>query len=277
MEHPFHRCGLAALSDLETEPWRELWNCLLGEQERFLAHETEFRSREYSWPRDALRNWSRVWEYPYVHHHLREERRTLGRPLRILDVGSGVAFFPFANARLGNEVMCVDVDPICVRDVQRAIAVVDASPGTVAVRQSGGIDVAVADGWADVVVSVSVLEHVEDKVALLLSMAAALRPGGLCILTLDLDLRGDFEIGPLAFRQLQLAMDRHFEPAFAVRTIHPQDLLRSTNGPFGFRQPPAWPRLRFHTKQRLRALLGQRPRPLYPFELIVEGLVLRRR
>ena len=277
MEQVFDRCGLAALGDLTSEVWRKAFDELLREQDRFLAHESSFRSAEYAWPKDALRNWSRVWEYPFVYHHVRRERERMARPLRILDVGSGVAFFPFANARLGNEVLCVDVDPVCVRDMQRAIDVVEAAPGRVSIQKSSGRDVGVPDAWADLVVCVSVLEHVEDPPALVASMAGALRPHGLGLFSMDLDLRGDFELGVQAHRDVHAAIDEHFEAAYPTRTIHPLDLLRSTNGPYGFQLPAAWPLFRFRAKQRLRAWLGQKPRPVYPFELAVEALVLRRR
>lgn len=47
----FQRSGLAALSDLETPLWRELFACLEREQDLFLAHESGFRSAEYLWLR----------------------------------------------------------------------------------------------------------------------------------------------------------------------------------------------------------------------------------
>jgi hypothetical protein len=62
--HPFDRSGLAALSDLQTEEWRELFTSLEDQQREFLAKEEAFRSADYPWPRDPLHTWSRVWEYP---------------------------------------------------------------------------------------------------------------------------------------------------------------------------------------------------------------------
>ena len=273
----FDRCGLASLAELDGEAWRRLFDHLDAEQKRFLEHEAEFRSAEYTWPREALRNWSRVWEYPYVHHHLRVERERLGRNMKLVDVGSGVAFFPFANARLDATVVCVDNDPVCVRDMGKAIQAVDAAPGACEARLSDGRGIPVDDGWADALVSVSVMEHVDDKPALAESMARALAPGGLLVLTMDLDLRGDQEIDPVGRRELLRTLDAHFEPAYATQTVHPRDVLLSTNGPYGFVLPPAWPLLRFRVKQWLRGLASMDQKPIYPFELAVEALVLRRR
>lgn len=273
----FDRSGLASLSELESVRWQELWEHLLAEQDRFLSHEDSFRGASYDWPRDALRNWSRVWEYPFVHHHVAAELARLGRTARLVDVGSGVAFFPFANARRGCEVVCVDNDPVCVRDMEKAIGVVEAAPGSVSVRQSSGTDVPVEDGWADILLSVSVLEHVDDKPALCASMARAIAPGGLCILTMDLDFRGDFQVGPAGRREIMAVLESEFELAAPVVGVHPRDVLLSTNGPYGFQLPPAWPLLRYRVKQWLRGMLGVEQKPLYPFELAVEALVLRRR
>src|SRR5215213_8923717 len=96
-EHPFDRGGLAALSDLKTPEWRELFERLEKDQAEFQASDSQFRSSEYKWPRDPLHTWSRVWEYPYAYHHL--TRRLAASPARaphVVDFGSGVTFFPFA-------------------------------------------------------------------------------------------------------------------------------------------------------------------------------------
>jgi hypothetical protein len=119
--HPFNHCGLAALSDLQTPEWRDLFSLLEQEQTAFSALEDKFRSPEYLWPRQPLFTWSRVWEYPFVYHHLQYFRGKCGNSLApIVDLGSGVTFFPFAVARLGYQVICVDLDPVCERDLGQA-------------------------------------------------------------------------------------------------------------------------------------------------------------
>src|SRR5258708_6380117 len=128
--HPFNRSGLAALSDLSTPEWRRLFAMLEEEQAGFLAREGDFRGPMYKWPRDPLHWWSRAWEYPYVYFHLQRQRELWDAEYVpwVVDLGSGVTFFPFAAARLGYRVTCADIDPICSRDLSRARSVIPATP-----------------------------------------------------------------------------------------------------------------------------------------------------
>ena len=66
----FDRSGHTALSDLKTEEWERLFFILEKEQSTFLNKEKYFSSPEYKWTSAPLHTWSRIWEYPYVYHHL---------------------------------------------------------------------------------------------------------------------------------------------------------------------------------------------------------------
>jgi SAM-dependent methyltransferase len=250
---PFNRSGLAALSDLETPEWDELFAILEKEQSSFLAQEYEFRSPEYKWPRDPLHNWSRCWEYPYVYHHLRKWRSGLtgGTSPHLVDVGSGVTFFPFAVARLGCNVSCTDIDSICEKDLSRAALKVSQAPGFVNFRLTNGSTLPFSDGEMDAVYCISVIEHLPDFDILLKEIHRILKSGGIFLLTFDLDLRGDQEIGPLKYRQLKDTIKELFSTREHEVTIHPVDLLTSCNGPY--------------------------PEPGQPFRLAVEGQILTRK
>jgi hypothetical protein len=99
--HVFDRSGLAALSDLQTQDWYQLFELLEKDQTTFLDKEEHIFSQEYKWPHDPLFNWSRVWEYPYVFHHLKKWRKGFDKTYipKVVDYGSGVTFFPFSVAR----------------------------------------------------------------------------------------------------------------------------------------------------------------------------------
>ena len=122
----FERSGLAALSDLGSLEWSKLFSQLEKEQYLFLNNEAIFKGQELSCPRDPLHQWSRVWEYPYAYHHIikfRREYPSQNSLPHIIDFGSGVSFFPFAIAKLGFKITCIDIDPICEKDMNRAIQV----------------------------------------------------------------------------------------------------------------------------------------------------------
>jgi len=276
----FERSGLAALSDLNSPEWRDIFSALEREQQLFLKHEAAFRSPEYIWPRDPLHNWSRTWEYPYVFHHLQalREARHGNNVARIVDLGSGVTFFPLAVAKLGFEVICSDVDRVCEKDLGRAAAVVDHGLGTVTFRLTDGTHLPFNDGEIDAVYCISVLEHVANFEWLIRETARVLKPGGLFVLTVDIDLRGDMELGAENHRMLVTALRGYFEYRWPETTIHPADMLDSSSGPYGHRPPMnVWERRWFLFKQQVKALLGMKPRPLLPFWLAVQAFALVRK
>lgn len=275
----FDRSGLVPLSDFDSDEWRRLFAELEAEQAGFLKFEPQFRSPEYLWPRDPLHNWSRAWEYPYVYHHLRRlaQTGTSGSRLKVLDLGSGVTFFPFAATKLGLDVVCADVDAICERDLGRAIGCVSHGPGTVSFRMIDGARLPFADGEMDAVYCISVLEHIPDFTGTIREAARVLKPGGRFILTIDLDLRGDLEIGVPGHQRLKAALARHFEEELPVTTVHPANLLTSLTGPYAVQVRQGLERLAFTIKQDwLKPLFGRKPRSLVPHHLTIEAMVLRK-
>jgi SAM-dependent methyltransferase len=271
----FDRSRLAALSDLETADWRMLYEEMEQSQANFLRHEAAFRSPAYRWPNDPLHTWSRVWEYPFAFQHLRAFRSERPDPPTIVDVGSGVTFFPFAVARLGCRVICVDNDPVCETDLTRAADHVTAAPGDVRFRLSDGVTLPLGDGEADAIYCISVLEHIPTFQRTVEELARVLKPGGLIILTFDIDLRGDSEIGPVQYGALRASLDKHFTVAAREETTHPRDLLHSDVGPFPAYKWEGSPWFVF--KQAIKRLLGRPERERTAYRLAVLGLVLRKR
>ncbi len=278
--HPFHRSGQAALSDLNTAEWIAVFDRLEREAERFRRHESSFRSAEYRWPRDPLHDWSRCWEYPYAYYHLErfiQHAPAASRPVAV-DVGSGVTFFPFALGALGYDVVCTDTDPICRTDLERAVPLVSAAPGRVSFRMIEQGRLPLSEGAADVATCISVLEHIPDFESTVRELARVVRPGGLAVLTNDLDLRGDHEIGPERYRALRAELLRHFEWVWPEAAVHPADLLRTSNGPYRSETPRgmrrAWWLFR---EQVVKRMLGRKRWPLLVYDLAVQAFVLRRK
>ena len=274
----FDRCGLATLSDLQTDRWRQLFGALESAQRSFLDRQHLFRSPEYPWPRDPLHTWSRVWEYPYAYHHL---QRLLsapgGRAPKIADLGSGVTFFPFALAQLGFQVSCVDVDPTCDRDLARAASVFPHAPGSVEFRLTDGSRLPFEDASLDGLYCISVLEHIPNFDAVVADIGRVLVPGGLLVLTIDLDLRGDAAIGVSDRRRLVEYIDRHFERVCPDVTVHPADVLHSLAGPYPLPRPTLPGRAVGLVRRELQRLARGAADPLPPPQLAAEGFVLRRR
>lgn len=277
--HPFDRSGLAALSDLQTAEWRQLYEIMERAQNEFLSREAEFRSAEYRWPRDPLHTWSRIWEYPYTYHHLREWRKSWVHeriPL-VVDFGSGVTFFPFSVARLGCKVVCTDVDKVCQKDLLRAAELVNVGSGSVEFRLGQLTALPFEDAEIDALYSVSVLEHIADPVPIVLELARALKPGAPLFLTIDLDLRGDSDIGIEGLRRLKLALSEHFDCVVLDQTVHPADILSSDTGPFPLYVPRGLDLLLFHMRQSARRLIKGRKRvPAVPFRLAVAGFAFKK-
>jgi 2-polyprenyl-3-methyl-5-hydroxy-6-metoxy-1,4-benzoquinol methylase len=274
----FDRSGLAALSDLESPEWRELFDFLESEQASFLENEREFWNPAYKWARDPLHTWSRLWEYPYVFHHLQHLRKSLpgDRSIHVVDFGSGITFLPFSVARLGFHVTCVDTDPIAVESVERAAQCVDTGHGAVRGLIAGAEGAPLSDGAADIVYCVSVLEHVADVTRVLREIARVLSPGGNLVLTTDIDLQGDSSLGIQARTQVVQALAGIFDWVCPDRTVHPADLLTSDRSPYPYDEPWSLPKAWFFAKQRAKGLIGRRPSPHLVW-LAVEGFVLQKR
>ncbi len=277
--HPFDRSGLAALSDIDTQEWREIFAHLQEEQATFLMEESRFRSVEYQWPRDPLRTWSRVWEYPYAWHHIQQWRSRFDKPERprVVDLGSGVTFFPSAVAKLGCHVTCADPDAICERDIQRAAGCVRHEPGIVDFRRIKGETLPFGNGEAKAVYCISVLEHIPDFQNTVAEVFRILAPRGLLVLTIDLDLRGDSAISVSQYRELVNILSAKFLFVYPETTVHPLDVLNTCNGPYPIKQRTGWNQSMFTLRQTARAVLGRSRTSSLPTFLTVQGFVMIRR
>jgi SAM-dependent methyltransferase len=277
-DHPLKRSGLASLSDLQTPEWHELFDSLENEQSSFLEKEAQFRSPEYKWPRDALHWWSRVWEYPYIYHHLKVWRGGLATAElpSVVDVGSGVTFFPFSVAKLGCHVICTDIDYICGKDLRRAAQCVPHDPGTVEFRQTDGLTLPFTEGEVDAIYCISVLEHIPEFEIMIEEFARILTHGGLLLLTIDIGLNGNSGLGIESYKRLSERILQHFNYLHPEVTIHPADILYSTSGPYALEKPKGFELPKFLLKEYFaKPLLGRKPISLRP-HLAVQGFALKK-
>jgi SAM-dependent methyltransferase len=276
----FDRCGIAALSDLDTSTWRELFSNLERDQLAFLAKQELFRTPDYKWPHDALHQWSRAWEYPYVYHHILKWKRAhehLTLP-KLADIGSGVTFFPFCVARLGFHVTCADPDPVCATELRQAANIICSMPGQVDFRSIQGLDLPFENSECDLICCISVLEHIQTFENTVREMHRCLKPGGLLYLTMDLDLQGNSEITVRSYPALIDVLHELFDLEMPERTIHPANMLSNLSGPYPMYTVSRWMRVRHFIKQELiKPILGRQPSPFLKWHLAVQGCVLRKR
>ena len=100
----------------------------------------------------------------------------------------------------------------------------------VALIESGHIPV--KSESQDIIYCISVLEHIPNFEPVIDEMFRVLKPDGQLILTVDIDLRGNCELGVNKFKRLQTKLNDHFSKEFPERTLHPCNLLTTSNSPY---------------------------------------------
>jgi SAM-dependent methyltransferase len=202
--------GSSTLSPLPQGPVREeAYRALLEAEpfarmekfsDSFIDRHREALSR-YSrrWVRDPFHQWSRQWEYPFVHSVIKGASSAgEERPLRIFDAGSGATFFPYYLSAdvAGAELTCCDRDP-ALGEVYARIN--GEREGTVDFLSRDLADTGLREGSCDFVYCMSVLEHCLDRGGIIREMSRVLKSGGLFILTFDISLDG---LGRIALEEL---------------------------------------------------------------------------
>ena len=229
LENPFNRSGLASLDDLSTPQWHSLFPHLESIQNDFIAAQPH--TPDYPWTRDPLHNCIRAWEYPFVYHHLRSHHHSESTrsPLQIVDLGSGATFFPFAVARLGCSVIAVDADTRAKASMDRAIGAVSTGTGSVTSLLSDARSINLNSDSIDAVFCISVLERIPDFQTVIAEVRRILRNRGLFVLTFDIDLRGNFQLGPASYTRLIETLNESFSLIYPETVVHPLRVLTTDN------------------------------------------------
>ena len=270
----FDRSGIGSISDLHDSVFIKTFAELEKWQMDFLLASPKFLSKDYIWPRDPLHTWSRVWEYPFIYSNIISliKSNQSNKKLNIVDVGSGVTFFPFALASNGIELCCTDFDPIIERDLQLAIKTFNHQSGKISFKKTDGVTLPFEDNTTDIIYCISVLEHIQMFENTVFEMQRILKPGGKLFLTIDLDLRGDHDISIQRYHELKKALGKYFEFYKIEKTIHPKDILTSTNSPYGYKEYKGLYYLKFLVHNYLaRPLKKLKTEPMIPYMLAVEG------
>lgn len=235
----FERSGLASKSDIAAIEWKNIFYALKRDQSLFLSNKKYFLNAEYKWTHDPLHTWSRVWEYPYVYYHLRAWRRNKRKENKkpcIVDLGSGITFFPFSIADIGYDVICTGIDPVCKRGIEIASMFSPKSKNDIFFRliEDGDTSLPFLDNEADVVYCISVLEHIYLFERTVLEVGRILKTGGLFLLTIDISINGNREMGVSVYKKLMEIIEKYFDFLYPVKTVHPNDLLLSNSGQYPY-------------------------------------------
>lgn len=174
-------CGHVSLSALAETNRTRLYEDMYRFQQSFLEHHEDWRPG-VQWPVDALRNWSRQYEYPYTFSQLLD----LKPGDRVLDAGSGITFFPFYLAIRGLEMFCADSDPRLAQGFEQ-LAKRLPEKASVKFQEADLVKLPYPDNYFQAVYSVSVIEHLphDALIAVLREFSRVIQPGGLCVLTTD--------------------------------------------------------------------------------------------
>ena len=180
---------MEAVAELETT---DFYQDLLHYNEAFRgANERELRGYARFWGDDAMKLWSRRWEYPFAAAKVLDHADRLDRDdLAGCDAGSGVTFLPYylADRLPQTTFVCCDTNPAYAKMFDAVNNTADHD--RVSFRNAAASSLPFDDGQLDVLCCVSVLEHTDAYSSIINEFARVLKPGGRLVLTFDLSLGG---------------------------------------------------------------------------------------
>ena len=266
--------GLANKNDFNDSIWKEIFVEMEQYQKNFLVNEKNFRSTQYKWPGDALHNWSRIWEYPYVYFHL-SRFVTDQYKTKIVDIGSGVTYFTPYLAEKKFFISATDIDPITKTDLSKALNLMNIDEKSAEVTTCTADRLPYDDKTFDIAISISVIEHVEDYESTIKEIHRILNDNGKLILTLDIDLNGNHELKPERFITFMKIINRYFKVIVNEKTSHPLDVLTSLNSPYPYPvYKSAFHKLGKIIIRKVKDVLGIKY--YKPFYLACMGLILEK-
>jgi SAM-dependent methyltransferase len=207
------RSGIPQLHEADELFRSDLYHRMHAYDEAFVAQFGQLiRRAVFRWVGRPMRQWSRRWEYPFAARCIVDlAAEGADPPVRVLDAGSGVTFFPhFLTETIpGATVTCCDSD----RRYVEAFGRLREATGNASVSFVPAMlqDLPLEADSVDAVTCISVLEHTGRYDEILAEFARVLRPGGLLVLTFDISLDGRTEIPPSAARELLDAVAGHFD------------------------------------------------------------------
>ena len=183
--------------------------------------------------RDGLGHWSRVWEYPFSYLGVLDFVQEMGltNPTS-LESGCGFTPVPFLLAARGVRVAGVDLDP-ALPEQWKNYSLPGSGTGGEATFHNGDMEkLPFPDGSFDIGYSVSALEHTTDPERATAELCRVVRPGGLVLLTCDVEPRG-IGIPYAKFEAMLKVLDAATTLRYPPRWCHPSEVLTFGTRPGG--------------------------------------------
>ena len=262
--------GLANFNDYKSNWWTSSFKILEKVQKDFLKAEPH--PKDYIWPRDALHNFIRSWEYPYVYHNILSLLKNK-KKAKVLDLGSGITFFPYALLGADFSVVALDNDPKTKIGLEKANSKLAKKYGKLEFVEADAKKMPFGNSNFDLVYCISVLEHIPQNHQVVKELSRVLKKGGICILTFDINLN-DNQIGLDSKKLLKLRneIEKYFVQYSQERTVHPLDLISTTQTKYPLFQET---QLKLFFKNIKRSLLKKEKAENY--DLTTFALVLKKK
>jgi len=205
--------GLVKISDYKALLQSQLFSRIEKFSNNFISQNSETLSAYCRrWVIDPFHTWSRQWEYPFVFSEIEKYAAShRGRPIEILDAGSGITFFPYFLKQTINSaaLTCCDSDPA----LPKMFRAINTQMGTdVKFMRKDIRETGLANNSFDIVYCVSVLEHTQNYDEIIKEFVRLLKDNGILIVTFDVSLDGRSDIPISEVRKLLARLENYLSP-----------------------------------------------------------------
>jgi SAM-dependent methyltransferase len=215
------RTGVPLITELEALKQSDEYRDHLDFNQKFLArHAAALKKYGKHWGMDPFKLWSRRWEYPFAAGRLLDfcHFRIGDAPIKILDAGSGVTYFPYfiCDKIPRAQFICCDYDPSYQQMFNEINRVepqpTPPAPARVTFLQAMLQKLPVESESLDAICCISVLEHTNNYGEIIDEFSRVLKPGGAFVLTFDLSLDGRFTLPKKTAAELLEKLKTKFNP-----------------------------------------------------------------
>lgn len=168
--------------------------------------------KKYKWAKDPFHQWSRQWEYPFVFYYINNYIKNNKNIISILDLGSGITFFPYYIASKFNDakIFCCDFDNSLIELFNHINLEYDYNTNFVV---SDIFNLPYFDNYFDIIYSISVLEHLNplEYDHLIQEVKRVLKKEGIFIISFDISIDRKRQLSFEIAKRLIKLLEMHFK------------------------------------------------------------------